>query len=125
MPVYDFAGLTTAELTVDAVYQGGSAGHVGDDALARLLPVGNQGGFRYRGQPPTPRLVALVSTGSEPAWPDELDPFTGVFTYFGDNRTPGHPLLDPRCQGNVILTDTYARTHGDAQARARAPICAR
>jgi hypothetical protein len=74
---YAFAELATADLVVDAVYEGGRAGNVGDDPLARLLPVGNQGGFRFRGKPPTPRLVALLSTGGEPAWPDELDPYTG------------------------------------------------
>lgn len=102
MRVYSFADIATADLTVDAVYQGDSAGHVGHDALARLLPVGHMGGFRYSGQPPTPRLFALVSTGSEPAWPDELAPFTGLFTYFGDNHTPGHELHDTRRQGNTI-----------------------
>ena len=36
-----FDGHSTADLVVDRTYTGGSAGHVSDDPLARLLPVGN------------------------------------------------------------------------------------
>ena len=117
-----FDRLTTADLVVDATYEGGGAGHIGDDALAKLLPVGNQGGFRYRGTPPTPRLVALVYTGQRPEWPDELDPHTGVFTYYGDNQTPGHLIHDTKRRGNQILAEAYSRAHRDAAARGGAPV---
>jgi len=46
-----FDHLESADLTVEAVYLGGAQKNVGDDPLARLLPVGNQGGFRYKGVP--------------------------------------------------------------------------
>ena len=39
-----FPALPTADLIVEAVYEGGTAGHTGDDPLSRLLHVGNQGG---------------------------------------------------------------------------------
>ena len=48
---FEFADLATAPLVVDAVYRGGTAGNAGDDPLAKLLPVGNQGGFRFKGSP--------------------------------------------------------------------------
>ena len=35
-----------------------------------------------------------MSSTEEPEWPDFLDIETGIFTYYGDNRTPGHTLLD-------------------------------
>lgn len=35
-----FADLDTADLVLDRVYEGGKLGHVGDDAIGKLLPVG-------------------------------------------------------------------------------------
>src|SRR3954449_11914637 len=102
-----FADLQGADLHVDRVYEGGSAGNVRDDPLHRLLPVGNQGGFRYKGQPASDgiRLIALYSSGADPEWPDFLDPFTGTFTYYGDNKAPGRDLHDTQRRGNLILKD--------------------
>lgn len=55
----------------------GTAGNAGDDPLARLLPVGNQGGFRTHGSPAKDavRLAVLYTSGAEPDWPDALDPY--------------------------------------------------
>ena len=36
-----FGALTGADLVVDAVYEGGTAGNAGDDPISRLVPVGN------------------------------------------------------------------------------------
>lgn len=60
-------------------------------ALERLLPVGNQGGFRFYGGivQEAVKLAVLYTSGAEPDWPDALDSYTGTFTYFGDNRSPG------------------------------------
>jgi hypothetical protein len=33
--------------------------------------------------------VVLTSTRSEPDWPADLDPFSGTYIYYGDNRRPG------------------------------------
>lgn len=55
-----FGSLSGASLVLDQVYEGGTAGHAGDDPLSRLPPVGNQGGFRYKG-------VSKVRHGS-PRW---------------------------------------------------------
>ena len=69
--------------------------NVGADALGRLLPVGNSGGFRYRMRGPAAALAncALIAcTEDEPNWADHLDVETGRFTYYGDNRRPGHEL---------------------------------
>lgn len=74
--VVPFTDLGSADLYVDRIYQGGSAGNVSDDPLQRLLPVGNQGGFRYKGSPARGgvRLVVLYTTGADPEWPDTLGP---------------------------------------------------
>lgn len=108
--IVPFEELPRTDLHVGAVYLGGGRGNAGDDPLAKLLPVGNQGGFRHAGSPTkrTVRLSVLYTSGVEEEWPDELDVDTGVFTYFGDNRKPGRNLLDTTRGGNRLLRDAFA-----------------
>ncbi|WP_202868895.1 restriction endonuclease [Kribbella antibiotica] len=122
-PIFSFEDLKSADLIVDAVYAGGTAGSAADDALARLLPVGNQGGFRPRGsvRSESVRLVALYTSGTEADWPDVLDTQTGVFTYFGDNRRPGRELHETQRDGNLLLRDVFAFGHGTFVDRRKVP----
>jgi hypothetical protein len=112
-----------ADLVIDQVYLGGVAGHAGDDPLAVLLPVGNQGGFRYAGSPArgAVRLVVLYTSGVNEDWPDSLDPATGTFTYYGDNRAPGHELHDTPRRGNQILRSAFASAAAGRDGRASVP----
>jgi hypothetical protein len=55
-----FDELTSCDLCVDAVYEGGKSGNAGDDPLPRLLELANQGGFRRRG---TPDKLEIASVG--------------------------------------------------------------
>jgi hypothetical protein len=121
--VVDFDQLTGADLVLDRVYRGGRVGSTRDDPLCRLLPVGNQGGFRPAGSTTkdSVKLAVLYTTGSEPDWPDALDPYTGTFTYYGDNRRPGRALEDTPNKGNLLLSRVFAWLHGDAAARAKVP----
>ncbi len=114
-----FDQLTNADLLVERIYEGGRAGTVGDDPLAKLLPVGNQGGFRYKGSPAAGRvrLVVLYTTGTEPSWPDVLDPYTGSFAYWGDNRSAGAGLRDTQRQGNRLLEHMFDRAAAGHVAR--------
>lgn len=115
--------LTQADLTVDAVYEGGRAGNVGDDPLGPLLGVSNQGGFRHLGRREKPALLVITSSMSEPDWPDHLDLETGLFTYYGDNRSPGCDLHGTPRWGNQMLRDLFARAHAAPPDRASvAPI---
>ena len=118
-----FDNLENADLTVEAVYLGGAQKNVGDDPLARLLPVGNQGGFRYKGSPvkKSVRLVVLYTSGAEIDWPDNLDPQTGIFTYYGDNREPGRDLHDTARDGNLLLRNTFEVAHGTPADRSSVP----
>src|SRR5271169_999243 len=97
-----FDQLAGTDLVLDRVYRGGTAGGTRDDPLSKLLPVGNQGGFRPAGSVvnDSVKLVVLYTTGSEPDWPDALNPYTGTFTYYGDNRRPGRELEDTPNKGN-------------------------
>jgi Restriction endonuclease AspBHI N-terminal/Restriction endonuclease len=118
-----FDRLVGADLVIDRIYEGGGAGNAGDDPLNKLLPVGNQGGFRTKGSPKgdSVKVAVLYTSGAEPDWPDALDPHTGVFTYFGDNRSPGRLLEDTPRNGNRLLSRVFAKTHGQPADRAKVP----
>ena len=85
--------------------------------------MGNQGGFRTHGRPvqDTVKLVVLYTSGAEPDWPDALDPYTGTFTYFGDNRSPGRDLHDTPRKGNLLLARVFERAHAGRAGRERVP----
>jgi hypothetical protein len=119
----DYQWLAGVDFIVEQVYRGGTRGTVADDPLSTLLPVGNQGGFRYKGSPAqgNVRLVVLYTSGQNTDWPDELDVTTGTFTYYGDNRDPGRELHDTQRKGNVILRDAFANAAGGPDQRALVP----
>jgi len=119
---FPFAGLASADLVVDAVYESGTAGHVGDDPLGRLLPCGNQGGFRYKvNQDKEPLFVVLYSDLADPDWPDFLDVELGRFTYWGDNKRAGQRIASTQRGGNLILQTMFDRLHGSVEERRRIP----
>jgi hypothetical protein len=119
----EFLTLSGVDLVVEQVYRGGTRGTVADDPLSVLLPVGNQGGFRYKGSPARGdvRVVVLYTSGHNADWPDELAVTTGTFTYYGDNRDPGRELHDTQRRGNRILRDAFANASGGATERALVP----
>jgi hypothetical protein len=122
--IIEFAALGRADLVVDAGYRGGTSGNAGDDPIHRLLPVGNQSGFRFRGSADRlggVGLVAIYSDLGEPGWPDTLDTELGRFVYYGDNRHPGHDLHDTPRKGNRILRDSFAAMHGTNEDRKAVP----
>ena len=114
--------LTTTDLQVDAIYQGGRRGNAGDDPLPRLMRVDAQGGFRFRGEVKG-RLDMLVLTTSmnDPDWPDDLDPETGVFTYYGDNKKPGNRIDQTGRDGNLILEKIFGNAQRGAEGRKDVP----
>ncbi|MFM7583210.1 MAG: restriction endonuclease [Caldilinea sp.] len=118
--VIPLSALPTADLLVDAVYEGGIAGNTGDDPLSKLLRCGNQGGFRRVGSPAA-RYVVLYSSQEDPDWPDGLDISTGLFVYYGDNKKPGHALHDTPRRGNDLLRFVYDCLHDTPPRRAEIP----
>lgn len=117
---YDELG--AADLFVDAHYQGLRVNHAGDDPLPRLLRVDSQGGFRKRGKVHG-RLDMLVLTSSmnDPDWPDALDPETGVFTYYGDNKKPGRELHETGRHGNFMLQKIFGAARAGSAGRSEVP----
>ncbi len=87
----------------------------------RLAGVSTGGGFRYRGRLDNLELVALTSNKRDPDWPDSLDRETGIYTYYGDNKTPGRELHDTPRFGNAILQRVFADAEAGRDGRARVP----
>lgn len=123
---FTFSELPSANLVIDAIYEGGrdSGSSYSGEPLHTLIPgIGTQGGFRRRKGIYTP-IVAMVltSNGSEPDWPDYLNPVDGTYVYFGDNRRPGRALHDTHQRGNKTLADTFELAAGSAEMRAKVPL---
>ena len=121
MHVEAFSNAPFADLRVDAIYRGGRKGNISDDPLAKLLPVGNSGGFRYCGKLDALRLLVLKTSRKHPDWPDTLDQETGIFTYFGDNRTPGRGLHETPKKGNKVLRWIFELAHSSIEGRRQVP----
>lgn len=121
MKVFSFSDLTSCDLHVDAVYQGGRSGNSRDDPLTHLLSVSNRGGFRYRGSLTSLKMVVLTSSLSDPDWPDTIDRETGIFTYYGDNKKPGVELHETGRKGNELLRIIFEQAQGSIEQRRRVP----
>lgn len=116
----DFIHLPKSDLQIDEQFRGGTSGHVGDDPISKLMGVGNQGGFRLMGTGRA-RLAVLVTNSSDPDWPDGLDPETGIFTYFGDNKAPGRDLHGTPRRGNSFLRELFTAYEKPASIRKLMP----
>lgn len=115
--IYSGEDLSTVDLIVDALYQGYKTPKGGvADPLVKLVGVSRQGGFRYRGTASKPTLLVLTSNLTEPDWPDEFDPTTGRFVYYGDNRHPGRQLHDTPRFGNSLLKTIFDLAHSDRRS---------
>lgn len=122
MEATPFEDLPTADLVVDRNYRGGSVRGRGADPIAKLLPVGNAGGFRFLGRPTadTVRCLVLYTSGNDPDWPDRLDTSQGTFTYYGDNKRPGADLHATPRKGNLALSVMFSRALAEDE-RSRVP----
>lgn len=102
-----FENLEQADLVVDTVYKGGKVSGKGSEVLSKLMPgCSNSGGFRKvmrKDGTGLPAYVVLYTSMQELAWPDYLDEETGIFRYYGDNRSPGRAITDTPRKGNLLL----------------------
>jgi hypothetical protein len=122
MKVFSRQELASADLVVDACYQGDRYGDSRDDPINPLVAgVGNQGGIRYIGTPTAPRIVTLSSSLADSDWPDRLDVESGVLTYFGDNKSPGKELHATPKRGNQLLREIFSHAHGGVDQRRMVP----
>src|SRR5262249_49170364 len=66
-------------------------------------------------------LVVLYSTLADTDWPDHLDLDLGRFTYYGDNKRPGHELHETHRGGNRLLRQAFEATHATPPHRIDIP----
>lgn len=108
------ANLDKTDLHVDQIYGGSRNGSYSDDPLPKLLKVDNGAGFRCIGSPRTDvkslKVLALQTSFSDLDWPDAIDRENGLFTYYGDKRSPGD-LHDTKRDGNKILKELFDFCH--------------
>lgn len=105
--------LSSVDLVVDEIYGGSRKGNSSDDPLPALLGVDNGAGFRHLGERPsvaTLRLLVLKSNFNDPDWPDMLDTESGLFTYYGDNKS-AREIHETSRQGNLILRNLFDARH--------------
>ncbi|MBZ9716846.1 restriction endonuclease [Mesorhizobium sp. AD1-1] len=122
MKVVPVDQLSSSDLHVDAIYQGGRKGNAGDDPLPTLMRVDSQGGFRYRGKVKGKlEMLVLMTSMNDADWPDDLDAETGIFTYYGDNKKPGRDLHDTGRDGNLILKTIFEDSRSGAEGRGVVP----
>ena len=118
--------LKEADLVIDAVYESdrkAPKGSIKGQPLTPLMSVGNMGGFRVKKGKTGVLFAVITSSGSEAEWPDSLDPLTGIYTYFGDNRQPGMDMHKTKKRGNSLLRDAFELAHsGIADDREKCPI---
>ena len=120
--IVPYNALPTADLIVDAVYEGEPGGQLSGEALSKLLPgVGNQGGFRACGRAEDKNFVVLYTSGEDKDWPNSLDLNIGQFIYFGDNKRSGHELHATQRSGNRILRQVFDLLHAIPPQRKRIP----
>lgn len=117
--IFKFDELQDCNLVVDAVYEGGSFGNVKDDPISKLLPVGNQGGFRYSGRIDSLNFLVLYTDSSDLDWPDTINLESGLFVYYGDNKEPGADKKEKA--GNKILIKLFESLHAKDQRRQYIP----
>ena len=86
MKIVPFNKISNCDLIIDSIYEGGNYGNVGDDPISKILPVGNQRGFRYTGKMDKLKYIVLYTSGEDMDWPDKIDSETGIFQYYGVNK---------------------------------------
>ena len=111
-----------SQLRVDAVYRNTQNWKKEADEFNRFFRfpdggVDNVSGFRPKKRAGGSKKITdcafciLTTTFGEHEWPDNLDPETGLFTYYGDNRKPGKELLDTWVKGNLLLEFLFHSLH--------------
>ncbi len=109
---FTLSDIPAAPLLVDAVYKADASSAGGFDCLPELLGCGNRGGFRRVGNAEKGyKFVVLYSSLSDPDWPDSIDYYNGMVTYYGDNKNAGADLHGTALGGNLFLRNIFDALH--------------
>jgi hypothetical protein len=94
----------------------------------RSTGIYNSGGFRPKSRHDIESseirqsaFCVLITSFGEVEYPDLLDFETGIFTYYGDNRTPG--TLINKTKGNLFLEDIFRKLHDNERKSIQPILC--
>jgi hypothetical protein len=111
------------ELRIDAFYRNTNDWKQPQDVFNKFFrfsdgkSINNVSGFRPKSKVGKATRIlecafcVLVTNFDETEWPDALNRETGIFTYYGDNRSPGKQLDDTLVGGNRLLEYVFALLH--------------
>lgn len=134
--IFKFEDLGRADLIQGAVYEGGNNNNpMKDDPLSKIFRIegyekgiGNQGGFRKTSKEKdgkkvngTIAFVVMVDSGKQAEWPNKMDEDSGIFTYYGDNRTAGNDIFKTKNLGNKFLYEIFSKSYAGPDERATIP----
>lgn len=135
--IFEFDDLSRVDLIPGAIYKGGNyKTPTKDDPLSKLFiiegckrGIGNMSGFRKtrkenRGKviDGTVAFVVAVDTGKQSDWPNYYNEETGIFTYYGDNKTPGNDIHNTKQGGNKLLREIFTKSYsGSKEQRLEIP----
>jgi hypothetical protein len=68
-------------------------------------------------------FCVLVTTYGEVEWPDSLDPEAGIFTYYGDNKSPGNLINETTVGGNLYLEFIFEHLHNNNRKKIQPLLC--
>lgn len=116
-----YADVRNYPLIVDAIYKG-VEGRVQSDPLSHMMYCANRGGFRAVGTKDRGyKYIILYSSLEDIDWPDSIDSFNGIVTYYGDNKRAGSELHKTTLGGNRILRQCFDALH-NGQRQSIPPI---
>ncbi|RCV86926.1 restriction endonuclease [Billgrantia montanilacus] len=120
--VVPYGDLSSCTLIVDGIYESALDCQLSGERINKLLPgSGNMGEGRIAGRGQDRNWVVLYTKEHDLDCPDTLDPSTGLFTYYGDNKRPGRELHDTQMGGNALLRHAFDRVHADQHPRVGVP----
>lgn len=114
---------SSEELRVDAAYRNTNDWKQPQDVFNRFFRftdgkgINNTSGFRPKSKVAAESDIlhcafcVLVTNFGETEWPDSLDYENGIFTYYGDNRSPGRRIDETRVGGNRLLQHVFSLLH--------------
>ncbi|MBM3740896.1 MAG: restriction endonuclease [Acidobacteria bacterium] len=127
--------VTCQELRIDATYRNTNDWKKSEDVFNRFFRfadgkgINNTSGFRPKSRAGKGTDITkcafcvLVTTFGESEWPDSLDRESGLFTYFGDNRSKGVPIHDTTVGGNRLLRSIYSLLHTGQRGKIPPFLC--
>jgi len=68
-------------------------------------------------------FCVLVTTYGEVEWPDSLDLESGIFTYYGDNKSPGNLINETTVGGNLFLEFIFEQLHNNNRKIIQPLLC--